>query len=573
MASPKEPNLPQPQWGTEQVTLKDFLMTQQVPSVAKVVKGQFLNIGVSKFSPLKKLHQDVLIHSIKTGLKILGHSVTRMESRDGRTLRLIPLEQRLSIPLTYRGWFELVSENGRSAKPIDNVRDLAKCFPIVSSVLVRQNVKAYLISDSDGKLTFDKTRVVMAGEQLKLIGDFSMQVPGSESKVRMLKCVDIKGDNVYLSFDQKGMFTPIASHNDVAGVFLIKDIIHRFRLPLTVKLVQGVWPKVDSSRFTGLIRLDWAYTEETAFVCPLDRNVPRIFPIPTAVNLRFVTCSNNDELKEGEVFSNIMAKCNRLVSNYNNTIHLIIAVPEGALKSKSHALANIYSDTNTKVMTPEKPVSQMKRSKSKEDILMEELDDLYGYLREGKQPPIGKYTRTRDSDEETYYEEPEFEPMTKFKSRLEMLDRGDIAGSQKNTNYNFIDPRSNLDANHNRVTGVTTVKVTYAAHNGRSQSPSPPELPPRHYKRTQSSPQIQGVVINSGSRPGSGTGSGKAISGSAEKSRPVLQRRISKESMSNSRSSGSEGRKDAESKENKSSKSGSSKQKQNRKTSMPILYL
>lgn len=559
----------QPQWGTEQVTLKDFLMTQQVPSVAKVVKGQFMSIGVSKFSPLKKLHQEVLVHSIKTGLKILGHTVTRMDSRDGRTSRLVAMEQRLSIPLTYKGWFELVSENGRVAKPIDSVRELAKAFPHVTNVLVRQNVKAYLITDSDGRLTFEKTRVVMAGEQLKLIGDFAMQAPGTEGKVRMLKCVDIKGDNVYLSFDQKGVFTPIASHNDVTGVFLIKDIIHRFRLPLTVKLVQGVWPKVDSNRFTGLIRLDWAYTEETAFVCPLDRNVPRIFPIPTGVNLRLVVATNNNELQDNEVFSNIMTKCNRLVGNYNNTIHLIISVPEGALKAKNHTFANIYSDTNVKVTPPAQPDTKMKRSKSKEDILMEELDDLYGYLREGKQPPVGKYTRTRDSDEETFYEEPEFEPMTKFKSRLEMLDRGDVAGSQKNTGYNFIDPRAKLDANHNRVSAVTTVKVL--SQNERftdTHSAIPPELPPRQYKRTQSSPQIQSLLVNPISRPGSGTRS-------ADKPRPQLQRRISKEeSMSNSKSSGSDGKKDSDSKENsKSSKSGSSKQKMNRKSSTPLLYL
>ena len=577
MAFQKEPSFPQPVWDTEQVTLKDFLMTQQVPSVAKVVKGQFMNIGVSKFSPLKKLHQDVIVHSIKTGLKILGHTVARMESRDRRITRLVPLEQRLSIPLTYKGWFELISENGRSAKPIDSVRELARCFPNISNVLVRQNVKAYLITDSDGKLTFDKTRVVIAGEQLKLIGDFSMQAPGSEGKVRMLKCVDCKGDNVYLSFDQKGVFTPIASQNDVTGVFLIKTILHRFRLPLTVKLVQGVWPKVDNNRFTGLIRLDWTYTEETAFVCPLDRNVTRIFPIPTEVNLRLVTATNNNELKDSDAFNNVIVRSNRLVSNYNNTIHLIIAVPEGAVKAKSHTLANIYSDTNTKVTTPIKPASMMKRSKSKEDVLMEELDDLYGYLREGIQPPIGKYTKTRDSDEETYYEEPEFEPMTKFKSRLEILDRGDVLESQKNTNYNFIDPRAKLDANHNRV---TTVKVTSQGQNGRvteTNSPTPPELPPRLYHRTQSSPQIQTLVKNS-SRPGSGTGSGGSPSNRAQrtavdKGKPVLQRRTSKESMSNSRSSGSDGKKDSETKESKSSKSGSSKQKQNRKTSMPLLYL
>lgn len=570
MALPRTLTLPQPVWDTEQVNLKDFLMKHEVPSVARVVKGQFMNIGASKFNPLKKLHQDILVHSIRTGLKILGHSVARVDSRDRRSTKLVSLEQRLSIPLTYKGWFELLSEDGRTVKPIESVLELAKLLPKVSNVLVRQNVKAYLVNDSDGKMTFDKTKIIIAGEQLKVLGEVPLQLPpNKEGRLRLLKCVDSKSENVYLSFDQKGVFTPIASEADEMGVFMIKDVIHKFRLPLTVKLVQGVWPKVDSSRFTGLIRLDWAYTDEVAFVCPLDRNTPRIYPIPTDVSLRLVTAVNDGELKDNEAYTNIMVKCNRLVANYHNTIHLIISVPEGVVKAKNHTLANIYSDTNTKI-EENRPQSRIKRSKSKEDILNEELDDLYGYLRAGKQPPAGKYTR--DSDEETYYEEPEFEPMTKFKSRLEMLNSGDVAGSQKDTRYTFIDPRAALDANHNRLS--MSPMNGHASHG----SNTPPELPPRRYKRSESSPLMQkqhSPGTRTGSPSGSGAGSGAGVRVISTHSH-VLQRRISKESMGQtskeSRSSGSDDKKDSNSSKNKSStKSGSSLVP--RRTSMPLLYL
>ncbi|KAL4236393.1 hypothetical protein ACF0H5_004778 [Mactra antiquata] len=569
--SPKGPTMPQAQWNTEPVNLKDFLMKHEVPSVARVVKGQFMNIGTSKFNPLKRLHQDVLVHSIKTGLKILGHTVTRIESRDRRSTRLIPLEQRLSIPVTYKGWFELLSEDGRSVKPLENVNDLAKAFPRVNNVLVRQNVKAYLVNDNDGKMTFDKTKVITAGDQLKVLGEAPIQFPANkEGKLRLLKCTDSKGDNVFLSFDQRGIFTPIASETDVMGVYLIKDVIHKFRLPLTVKLVQGVWPKVDSNRFTGMIRLDWAYTDETAFVCPLDRNTPRIYPIPTEVNLRLVTATNDTDMKDNEAYTNIMVKCNRLVANYHNTIHLIISVPEGAVKAKSHTLANIYSETNSK--QSEQPTGKMKRSKSKEDILLDELDDLYGYLREGKQPPIGKFTR--DSDEETYYEEPEFEPMTKFKSRLEMLDRGDIAGSKLDSKYTFIDPRAALDANHNRV------KSPVNGLNGHRLSNTPPELPPRRYYRSDSSPQITVIKTTTGSGSPVGSGSGITVKkSSAQNSTPVkhvIQRQSSREinNSRDSRSSGSDPNKDSGSSKhrNSSSRSGSAA-KLNRKSSTPLLYL
>jgi hypothetical protein len=68
-------------------------------------------------------------------------------------------------------------------------------------------------------------------------------------------------------------------------VLTIKDILSRFRLPLTVKLVQGVWPKVDKTLFTGLIRFDWAYTDETAFMCPIDKGKVKVTPVPTEIPL------------------------------------------------------------------------------------------------------------------------------------------------------------------------------------------------------------------------------------------------------------------------------------------------
>ena len=564
------PHLSQPIWDTDPVDLKDFLMRNEVPTVARVVKGQFMNIGTSKFNPLKKLHQDVLVHSIKTGLKILAHSVMRVEGRDGRTTRLINLEQRLSIPSTYKGWFELLSEDGRAFRPIETVHQLSKMYPEIGQVLVRQNVKAYLLNN-EGKMVFDKTKVVLAGEQLKLVGDVSVPVPPNfQGQVRLLKCEDSRGDTLYLSFDQKGLFTPIAGPTDVLGVFTIKDIIKRFRLPLTIKLIQGVWPKVDSSRFTGIIRLDWAYTDETAFICPLDRSAPRIYPIPTEVQLKLVSATNNNELKENEAFTNIMVKCNRLVGNYHNTIHLIVSVPEGAVKAKSHAFANLYSESKSNSLSQtQSSTTTIKRSRSREDILLDQVDDLYGYLREGKQPPIAKYAR--DSDEETYYEEPEFEPIDTFKNRLTLLNKGDAVGSQKNARYNFVDPRANLTQSGSQTkTGGPT-----NGHVIRRIPGTPPDLPPRLYKRVDSAPVIKYIPRpegNDSGGSGSGRGSGKIVSPQSipESS---MQRRKSREEMSKgSKDSKSSDEQRRRAKDGQSSRSGSSKTRKSRKA-MPLLYL
>ena len=53
---------------------------------------------------------------------------------------------KLAISTGYDGYFEILSEDGRAVKCIENVPELARPFP--HSVLVRENFKA-LVSKSD----------------------------------------------------------------------------------------------------------------------------------------------------------------------------------------------------------------------------------------------------------------------------------------------------------------------------------------------------------------------------------------------------------------------------------------
>lgn len=443
----------------------------------------------------------VIVHSIKVSVKILGHSVARFESRDGRNVRLVPLDQRLSIPLTYQGWFELLTEDGRSARPIDTVQKLARDFP--SKCLVRQNVKAFMCS-FDGKLSFDKQTIIPAGEQLNLHGEVTMTVAQCVGRGKFLKCTDSKGVTLFLGYDQKGLFTPIAGENDFTGVLKLSDITKRFRLPLTVRLVQGVWPKVESSRFTGIIRLDWAYTDENAFLCPLDKGNLRICPVPTEVPLKLVKSENMQEINESESFKNIMIKCNRMIMNYNNTIHLILSVPESANKKKTHNFANLYTGSKK----DENQTPKIKRARSREDILMDETDDLYQYLRAGKQPPKEKYTR--DSDEESFFEEPAYERLDDVRARLTLLE------NRRSSGYLTNKPS---DTNTKFEIGDTSPPNVKPQSNGYGKvSPpsadSPPELPPRRYNRADSAPQIKMPINRRDSSGGSTSpesGSGPGI--------------------------------------------------------------
>jgi hypothetical protein len=53
----------------------------------------------------------------------------------------------LAIPAGFDGFFEILSEDGRSVKCIESVAELIRRFP--DSVLVRENVKAYVSKSDD----------------------------------------------------------------------------------------------------------------------------------------------------------------------------------------------------------------------------------------------------------------------------------------------------------------------------------------------------------------------------------------------------------------------------------------
>lgn len=467
-------SLPVAVWESQPLPLRDILMQVDVPTLGKIVKGQFMNLGVSKI-PFRSLQQEVLIHSIKTNIKVLSHSVQKIDGRDGR-LRLQALEQRLSIPITYQGWFELLSEDGRSARPIDSVMTLAKVKP--GRCLVRQNIKAFMAGE-DGQMTYDKSKIVPAGEPLTLMGDVTVKTPTGDRR-KVLKCRDSKNVILFFDHEQRGMFTPIAGPQDVAGVMTIKDIIGRFRLPLTVKLVQGVWPKVDSNRFTGIIRLDWVYTDEVAFLCPLDRGMFRITPVPTEVLMKVLPAANSKDILGNQTIKDIITKVNRMVANYNNTIHLILAVPEAAMiKNKSHQMVNMFS--------PKESVnghSRVKRSKSREDVLMDDVDELYQYLRDGKMPPKAKFQY--DSDEESFFEEPAYEKLDEFKSRLQRLERGE--SGHQSSRYRPADlAKLGLHKGGENLRSVQDHELQKPA----TTPEVPPPVPPRRYTRADSAPSIQ----------------------------------------------------------------------------------
>jgi len=131
-----------------------------------------------------------------------------------------------SMPVTYGGWFEVMSEDGKAIEPVPTVAELAALWP--AECVVREAVRAIVYSNMKHSSTdqlhanatrLDQTRTVAAGELLILRDVVEATVETPSSRVdemtsggpaaghvpetrQYLRCVDAAGDHVFLAMNQ-----------------------------------------------------------------------------------------------------------------------------------------------------------------------------------------------------------------------------------------------------------------------------------------------------------------------------------------------------------------------------------
>ncbi|ELU06419.1 hypothetical protein CAPTEDRAFT_198404 [Capitella teleta] len=360
------------QWSDGNIQLKE-LLTKPVPNVIKVTKGQYRDIGVAK-----AVNSELFIHSIRTTKKVLAVGV---KVKDGK--RLLQTDQRFSIPITYQGWFELLSEDGKAIKALQSVQDLMRLFP--QSCLIRDNMKAF-VTKENGDLSVDSVRVLHAGEMLTLGGELTLSMSNGKHMVqkRLLKCFDTKGNSVYLGFDQKGMFSPVAGQSNISGVHNIKALITKFRFPILVRLVHGIIPTKVERNFTGVFRLTSVFSDETAFVCPLKKDA-KMVPISTREPLKVTMATNFNQFRETEEAKVLQRRCSQMITSYMNSIHVLVSMPDPSVLEAGKAEKPAEEKPKTKKSDSNHVIasSVLDANPDEEDILFLEIEDIYHYVREG----------------------------------------------------------------------------------------------------------------------------------------------------------------------------------------------
>lgn len=122
--------------GENDLFLEDFVRRYPLPAIAIITRGQHMTIGVPNVAN-PSLKPYVLVHSTQKVRKVQAQLVRIKEGK--RKL----LEHRVAIPDSFRGYFEILSEEGRPVKCLESVMELCQKFPELC--LVRQTCKVRML--------------------------------------------------------------------------------------------------------------------------------------------------------------------------------------------------------------------------------------------------------------------------------------------------------------------------------------------------------------------------------------------------------------------------------------------
>ncbi|XP_052860577.1 midnolin homolog [Anopheles cruzii] len=272
--------------------LRDFAKSSELPAVGKIVKGQYYNLGVPTLSN-PSLQSTALFLNAGRKYQILAQPVKIKEGRKNTNVG-----PKVLIPETYAGYFELLSEDGRSTRCIESVLELSRRRNF--RVLVRETLRCNHNSKS-----------VHAGEILTTISDNGKQ----------LQCRTAKDEIVNLPLEAKAKFSPIAKEDSISGVHTVRNLLQK-RMPVTVRLVHGAAPKGLKQPFVPELRLLGCIEVDRIFALPLQKDMDLI-SVPLNAKIKIQRAKNMDQLDHFIEYSRFLDKAHRLLVDARDRLQII----------------------------------------------------------------------------------------------------------------------------------------------------------------------------------------------------------------------------------------------------------
>lgn len=286
-----------------------------------------------------------------------------------------PTSQRFYVPLDCKGWFEVLSQDGISARPFGSVGDLAKLGKS-TRCLVRQSVGGY-VRKADG---YD-SQIIRKGDVLTLHETMwiSARSGGGTFNKQLLRCVDQRSQEVFLDTNLRGLFSPVAGHTSVTGAHTVQSLLTKFRLPVMVRLLYGnIHQAAGSTYSTGVFKLMSVFSDEILFALPLGaKSDDRILPISTrakSLKIKSLQKSRNDTIQ------NLRRQCRAMVARHFDTVLSVAALYESSPLLSGVEFEPLSSEEKKDPSKSSKPRSSSTPASPEEEQLFREIEDIYNNI-------------------------------------------------------------------------------------------------------------------------------------------------------------------------------------------------
>ncbi|KAK3091118.1 hypothetical protein FSP39_017241 [Pinctada imbricata] len=252
--NPKSPPRPVKDfvWDEKPKYLKDLLTLHRLPFTAKVHKGD-----LSRFSPAWKASAGDSTEDILQVLEIRRRKlvVCKKMQWDRKTGTYSTIDKQQDIPVTYKGWFEVLPEEGHPVEYFDSIQAITNIKP--RRFLLRTSIVGYQLSIDNGVscwmplelrpgLVLTTGIVYMDHKKTKSnVKGFLKRIlkPGKQTKkdqeLKYLQCFDIDGKEIMIPLIMTGVFSPVGepSESNYDAVYEMQDLILAFNLPVKAQLI------------------------------------------------------------------------------------------------------------------------------------------------------------------------------------------------------------------------------------------------------------------------------------------------------------------------------------------------
>lgn len=162
-----------------------------------------MNLGASNLSHPKNLNRVVLLMDAGRSFHAVAQPI---QIKGGK--RIMNSNEHFLVPETFNGFFEILSEDGKTMKSYENVLEIARRKK--SKVLVRDT---FVVRNNNYCLTLH------AGEVLTPLSDDG----------NFLQCLTSKNQIINIPHDCKAKFSPIAVNGDgIRGVHSVRILFSLF---------------------------------------------------------------------------------------------------------------------------------------------------------------------------------------------------------------------------------------------------------------------------------------------------------------------------------------------------------